>query len=69
MSNRDPIIDDLYAVRKHLLQECRGDLRELARRQQQAPLPPGVVLVSIKEALTRQRELDAEFDAQMIHRS
>ncbi len=63
MIYHDPIIDELYEVRKELLKQCHDDLHELARRQQQTPLPPGVVLVTIDEARARQRELDAEFEA------
>lgn len=68
MSYYDPIIDELYEARKQLLSTCNGDLHALARRQQQTPLPPGVFLVTIDEALAKQRELDAADEPVVVQR-
>jgi hypothetical protein len=62
MSFRDPIIEELYAVRKELLTDCNDDIMELARRQQQNPIPAGMRLVSVEEVRARQREMDAMRD-------
>ncbi len=67
MSFHDPIVEELYVIRQKLLEECNHDLRELARRQQESPLPPGMRMVTIEEALAHQRELDADSDALAAH--
>lgn len=62
MTYRDPILDELYAVREKMLAESGNDLLKLVERQSKTPLPPGMRSITIEEVRSRQTRIDAVRD-------